>query len=91
MRLTSLRMDGAEPAALVRPSGAVPLTALNDAFGTSWPATVQELLEQGQVEDAARLGGRRRRGPARRPGAPAGPASPTRRSTAGPARSGGSG
>ena len=66
MRLTTLRIDGAEPAALVRPSGAVPLTALNDEFGTSWPATVQELLEQGQVEalrdwvagaEAARLDG----------------------------------
>jgi 2-keto-4-pentenoate hydratase/2-oxohepta-3-ene-1,7-dioic acid hydratase in catechol pathway len=59
-------MDGAEPAALVRPAGAVPLPAVNDAFGTSWPATVQELLEQGKVEalrdwvdgaDAARLDG----------------------------------
>jgi 2-keto-4-pentenoate hydratase/2-oxohepta-3-ene-1,7-dioic acid hydratase in catechol pathway len=59
-------MDGAEPAALVRPSGAVLLTAVNEALGTSWPGTVQELLEQGQVEalrdwvagaDAARLDG----------------------------------
>jgi len=66
VRLTTLRIDGAEPAALVRPSGAVPLTSLNAEFGTSWPATVQELLEQGQVEalrdwvagaDAARLDG----------------------------------
>jgi 2-keto-4-pentenoate hydratase/2-oxohepta-3-ene-1,7-dioic acid hydratase in catechol pathway len=66
VRLTSLRMDGAEPAALVRPSGAVLLTAVNEALGTSWPGTVQELLEQGQVEalrdwvagaDAARLDG----------------------------------
>lgn len=50
MRLTSLRIEGAEPAALVRPSGAVLLTAVNEAFGTAWPATVQELLEAGQVE-----------------------------------------
>ncbi|SEL04391.1 2-keto-4-pentenoate hydratase/2-oxohepta-3-ene-1,7-dioic acid hydratase (catechol pathway) [Blastococcus sp. DSM 46786] len=50
MRLTSLRIDGAEPAALVRPSGAVLLTAVNEALGTTWPGTVQELLEQGQVE-----------------------------------------
>lgn len=66
MRLTSLRIDGAEPAALVRPSGAVPLTSVNDTFGTSWPATMQELLERGRVEplrewvsgaDAARLDG----------------------------------
>ena len=66
MRLTSLRMDGAEPAALVRPSGAVLLTAVNEALGTDWPTTVQELLEQGQVEalrdwvagaDAAKLDG----------------------------------
>ncbi|TYP80702.1 hypothetical protein BD833_11771, partial [Blastococcus xanthinilyticus] len=32
MRLTSLRIDGAEPAALVRPSGAVLLTAVNEAL-----------------------------------------------------------
>ena len=66
MRLTTLRIDGAEPAALVRPDGAVPLTAVNEAFGTSWPTTVQELLEQGSVEalrdwvagaDATRLDG----------------------------------
>jgi 2-keto-4-pentenoate hydratase/2-oxohepta-3-ene-1,7-dioic acid hydratase in catechol pathway len=66
VRLTSLRMDGAEPAALVRASGAVLLTAVNEALGTAWPATVQELLEQGQVEalrdwvagaDAAKLDG----------------------------------
>ena len=66
MRLTSLRMDGAEPAALVRPSGAVLLTAVNEALGTDWPTTVQELLERGQVEalrdwvagaDAAKLDG----------------------------------
>ena len=50
MRLTSLRMDGAEPAALVRPSGAVLLSAVNEALGTTWAGTVQELLELGQVE-----------------------------------------
>jgi 2-keto-4-pentenoate hydratase/2-oxohepta-3-ene-1,7-dioic acid hydratase in catechol pathway len=50
VRLTSLRMDGAEPAALVRPSGAVLLTAVNEALGTTWAGTVQELLELGQVE-----------------------------------------
>lgn len=66
MRLTTLRLDGAEPGALVRPGGAVPLTTLNDASGTDWPATVQELLERGRVgelrdwvagQDAARLDG----------------------------------
>jgi 2-keto-4-pentenoate hydratase/2-oxohepta-3-ene-1,7-dioic acid hydratase in catechol pathway len=50
VRLTSLRIDGAEPAALVRPSGAVPLRTVNDAFGTSWPGTVQELLERGEID-----------------------------------------
>ena len=50
MRLTSLRMGDAEPAALVRPSGAVLLTAVNEALGTTWAGTVQELLEQGQVD-----------------------------------------
>jgi 2-keto-4-pentenoate hydratase/2-oxohepta-3-ene-1,7-dioic acid hydratase in catechol pathway len=66
VRLTSLRLDGAEPAALVRPGGAVPLSELNDAFGTGWSTTVQGLLEAGEVEalrdwvagaDAGRLDG----------------------------------
>jgi 2-keto-4-pentenoate hydratase/2-oxohepta-3-ene-1,7-dioic acid hydratase in catechol pathway len=50
VRLTTLRLDGAEPAALVRPGGAVPLSELNDAFGTGWSTTVQGLLEAGEVE-----------------------------------------
>ncbi|MGY2082261.1 fumarylacetoacetate hydrolase family protein [Blastococcus sp. SYSU DS0539] len=50
MRLTSLRIDGAEPAALVRPSGAVLLSAVNEALGTTWSGTVQELLEKGEVD-----------------------------------------
>ena len=64
MRLTTLRLDGAEPGALVRPGGAVPLPTLNERLRTGWPETVQELLERGRVEelrdwvagqDAARL------------------------------------
>ncbi len=51
MRLTTLRLDGAEPGALVRPGGAVPLPALNERLGTDWPETVQELLERGRVEE----------------------------------------
>jgi 2-keto-4-pentenoate hydratase/2-oxohepta-3-ene-1,7-dioic acid hydratase in catechol pathway len=50
VRLTSLRIDGAEPAALVRPSGAVLLTAVNEALGTTWAGTVQELLELGELD-----------------------------------------
>jgi 2-keto-4-pentenoate hydratase/2-oxohepta-3-ene-1,7-dioic acid hydratase in catechol pathway len=50
VRLTTLRLDGAEPAALVRPGGAVLLSAVNDAFGTGWSTTVQGLLEAGEVE-----------------------------------------
>ena len=50
MRLTTLRIDGAEPAALVRPSGAVLLTAVNEALGTTWAGTVQELLELGELD-----------------------------------------
>ena len=51
MRLTTLRLDGAEPGALVRPGGAVPLPALNEGLRTDWPETVQELLERGRVEE----------------------------------------
>ncbi|SET21047.1 fumarylacetoacetate hydrolase family protein [Geodermatophilus poikilotrophus] len=51
MRLTTLRLDGAEPGALVRPGGAVPLPALNRRLRTDWPETVQGLLESGRVEE----------------------------------------
>jgi 2-keto-4-pentenoate hydratase/2-oxohepta-3-ene-1,7-dioic acid hydratase in catechol pathway len=54
VRLTSLQMDGAEPAALVRPSGAVLLTAVNEALGTTWSSTVQELLERGELDELRR-------------------------------------
>jgi 2-keto-4-pentenoate hydratase/2-oxohepta-3-ene-1,7-dioic acid hydratase in catechol pathway len=50
VRLTSLRIDGAEPAALVRPGGAVLLSEINGAFGTGWSTTVQGLIEAGEVE-----------------------------------------
>jgi 2-keto-4-pentenoate hydratase/2-oxohepta-3-ene-1,7-dioic acid hydratase in catechol pathway len=59
-------MDGIEPAAIVRPGGAVLLSEVNDAFGTSWSTTVQGLLERGEVAalrdwvvgaDAGRLDG----------------------------------
>jgi 2-keto-4-pentenoate hydratase/2-oxohepta-3-ene-1,7-dioic acid hydratase in catechol pathway len=51
VRLTTLRLDGAEPGALVRPGGAVPLPAINKAFGTEWPETVFGVLEDGCLED----------------------------------------
>jgi 2-keto-4-pentenoate hydratase/2-oxohepta-3-ene-1,7-dioic acid hydratase in catechol pathway len=50
LRLTTLRSDGEEVAALVWPTGAVPLRALNEEFGTSWRTTVQSLLEHTEVE-----------------------------------------
>lgn len=50
MRLTTLRIDSEEIAALVRPHGAVPIPVLNDRFGTSWSTTLQALLERGEVE-----------------------------------------
>ncbi|MFP5372792.1 MAG: fumarylacetoacetate hydrolase family protein, partial [Actinomycetes bacterium] len=37
-------------AALVRPSGAVLLPAINEAFGTTWSSTVQEVLERGELD-----------------------------------------
>ncbi|WNV74190.1 fumarylacetoacetate hydrolase family protein [Geodermatophilus sp. DSM 44513] len=51
MRLTTLRLDGAETGALVRPGGAVPLPVLNEDAGTDWPETVQELLETGRLAE----------------------------------------
>jgi len=43
-------MDRAEPAALVRPTGAVLLPAINEAFGTTWSSTMQEVLERGELD-----------------------------------------
>ena len=51
MRLTTLRLDDQEVAALVRPGGAVPLSVLNDQLGTSWSTTLQDLLERGELDD----------------------------------------
>lgn len=51
MRLTTLRLDDQEVAALVRPGGAVPLAVLNDQLGTSWSTTLQDLLERGELDD----------------------------------------
>jgi 2-keto-4-pentenoate hydratase/2-oxohepta-3-ene-1,7-dioic acid hydratase in catechol pathway len=51
VRLTTLRLDGAEPAALVRPDGAVPLPTINKEFGTAWPETVFGVIEEGSLAD----------------------------------------
>ncbi len=51
MRLTTLRLDDQEVAALVRPGGAVPLAVLNEQLGTSWSTTLQDLLERGELDD----------------------------------------
>lgn len=51
MRLTTLRLDDHEVAALVRPQGAVPLAVLNEQLGTSWSTTLQDLLERGELDD----------------------------------------
>lgn len=50
MRLTTLRLDDEEVAALVRPRGAVPLALLNDQVGTSWSTTIQDLLDRGELD-----------------------------------------
>jgi 2-keto-4-pentenoate hydratase/2-oxohepta-3-ene-1,7-dioic acid hydratase in catechol pathway len=51
VRLTTLRLHDQEVAALVRPQGAVPLARVNEQLGTTWAATLQELLERGELDD----------------------------------------
>lgn len=49
MRLTTIRLDSREVAALVTPVGAVPLAALNSEFGTTWATDLLALLEEGAL------------------------------------------
>ncbi len=49
-----MRLEGTETAAIVLSDGAVPLTKINDSFGTGWPTGLFSLLERGHLEDIRR-------------------------------------
>lgn len=47
MRLCTLRLDGVEQAAVVTPTGIVPVKAINAHLGRAWPADLLALIECG--------------------------------------------
>jgi 2-keto-4-pentenoate hydratase/2-oxohepta-3-ene-1,7-dioic acid hydratase in catechol pathway len=47
MRLCTLRLNGSEQAAVVTPSGIVPVAAVNARLGTAWAENLLALLERG--------------------------------------------
>src|SRR5271169_4752902 len=60
MRLATLRHQGREEAALVLPSGLLPLRALNEKGGASWPTDLFALITSGrlgELNDWFRTGG----------------------------------
>ena len=48
MRLATIRQDGREVAAVIVPGGAVPVSEIQDPFGSGWPADLFSLLESGR-------------------------------------------
>jgi len=54
LRLATVRLEGAETAAVVLDGGAVPLAAINRSFGTGWPTELMELLAGDHPRDLRR-------------------------------------
>lgn len=51
MRLATIRIDEAEEAAVVTPSGALPVQEINGSEGSDWPTDILSLLESGGFYD----------------------------------------
>jgi len=49
MRIATLSMEGSETAGIVTDAGVVPIKAVNNEFGTSWPVDVFQLILTGQL------------------------------------------
>ena len=49
MRISTIRLHGAELAGICLKNGILPIKMINDSFGTSWPETVSGLLRTGQL------------------------------------------
>ena len=54
MRLATVRLEGAETAAVVLESGAVPMVTINDALGTGWPTELLLLIAGDHLGDLGR-------------------------------------
>ncbi|RUS48083.1 fumarylacetoacetate hydrolase family protein [Cohnella sp. AR92] len=54
MKAVMLELEGRESAAIVAARGYVPISVINQAYGTSWPRTLTEILEGGHWEELHR-------------------------------------
>ncbi len=54
MRLTTVKLEGAETAAVVFDNGVVPVAAINGSFGTGWPTERMNLLAGDHLGDLRR-------------------------------------
>lgn len=50
MRLSTIRLNGAEIISIVAACGLVPITAVNQTLEKSWPTDMLELIQSGQLE-----------------------------------------
>ncbi|MDF2502423.1 MAG: fumarylacetoacetate hydrolase [Anaerosporomusa subterranea] len=60
MRLSTIKINGAETAAIVTGTGVVPVVKVNEMLGKQWPTDVFQLIQTGQLEamnDWYRAGG----------------------------------
>lgn len=61
MRLSTIKLDGAEVVSIVTKSGLVPVSTVNEKLGKQWPTDMFELIQTGQLEtmnDWYRSGGK---------------------------------
>ena len=62
MRLSTIKLDGIETAAIVAGTGVIPVAKVNEALNKQWPTDVFALIETGQLEamnDWYRAGGKK--------------------------------
>lgn len=50
MRLSTIKLNGVETAAIVTATGVVPVVKVNEALGKQWPTDLFQLIQTGQLE-----------------------------------------
>lgn len=51
MRLSTIKLNGAEVVSIVTTAGLVPLSAVNEKSGKSWPTDMFELIQTGELQE----------------------------------------